>query len=102
MSELYTILKQNDTEVKLQLSSSDHPIFVAHFPNNPILPGFMIIDIIAKILNDTITHIKQSKFIAQILPDDIIIYKIESKKSIKNITVYKNEKKVSSIKYESK
>ena len=100
---LYTILSSTPDCVKIQLSKEDHPIFKAHFPNNPILPGFLQIDIISEILEDTITTINKSKFISHISPQDIIEYKIITKSENKKIiTIIKDTKKISEFTYESK
>ena len=99
---LYSVLKHDLEEVTIKLASEDHFIFQAHFPNNPILPGFALIDIMARILDDSINHIIQSKFIAHLLPNDILICKIKTDNKKRNIKIFKNEKKVSEIMYESK
>jgi len=99
---LYTILKNNENEIVIQLANNEHPIFKAHFPNHPILPGFIIIDIMAEILNDKIIYIKQSKFILPLLPNDLLLCKYNKYEKRSNIKIYKNEKKVSEISYESK
>lgn len=99
---LYTVLKQDSQQVTLKLATENHPIFLAHFPGYPILPGFALIDIIAEVLNDTVVHIQQSKFIAHLVPDDIILCKIKTDKNRRNIKVFKNTQKVSEITYESK
>lgn len=98
---LYTVLKQDLEQVTLQLSSESHPIFQAHFPNYPILPGFALIDIIADILNDNVVNIVQCKFIAHIQPNDVLICNIKNDQKKRNIKVFKNEEKVSEITYES-
>jgi len=72
LDDLYTIIKQDPETVTVQFSSKTHPVFKAHFPTKPILPGFIQIDIMAKILNDDIVYIKRSKFISHILPNDIV------------------------------
>lgn len=98
---LYTIVKQDVEQIILQLSSESHPVFQAHFPNNPILPGFALIDIIAEILNDNVVNIIQSKFIAHIKPNDILTCNIKSDHKKRNIKIFKDEEKVSEITYES-
>ncbi len=102
MIGLYSILKQSSSEVKIKFTDKSHPIFKAHFPNNPILPGFLQIDVIANILNDEITNIKYSKFIAHIYPNDVVVYKIKMTAKQKIIKIEKNNKKISEIKYEIK
>ena len=101
-NNLYTIISQTNNEVQIKLSDKTHPIFKAHFPNNPILPGFLQIDIIAEILKDEIKIINKSKFISHILPNDIITYEINIKNDNKKaIKIIKNNKKISEFTYET-
>ena len=102
MNNLYNVLKKNDEEVTIELSNEKHPIFMAHFPQYPVLPGFTLIDILAKVLSDKVEHIKYAKFIAHILPNDILECKIKTNNKKRMIKVFKNNKKVSEISYESK
>ena len=102
LHKLYTVLERSNEEIIVKLSDGSHPIFLAHFPNHPILPGFVLIDIIAKILNDKVVYIKQSKFIVQLLPNDVFSCQLESKGHQRNIKIFKNKQKVSHIIYESK
>jgi 3-hydroxyacyl-[acyl-carrier-protein] dehydratase len=98
---LYSILKQNISEVSIKLTSDDHPIFQAHFPHNPILPGFALIDIMAKIFDDSIIRINKSKFIAHLLPNDVLICKSNKDGQRRNIKIFKNKEKVTEISYET-
>ena len=100
--ELYTIIEQTNEVIQIQLTDKTHSIFLAHFPSNPILPGFLQIDIIAEILNDDIREIISSKFISHICPNDVINYEIKTKEKIKLIKIIKNDKKISEFKYETK
>ena len=99
---LYNILEHDSNKVIVEFTSKDHPVFMAHFPQNPILPGFLLIDVISEILQDSVVKIVRSKFISPIVPNDIIGYNIERKMKRKIITVFKNDKKVSEIIYETK
>jgi len=95
-------LEHDSDKVIVEFTSKDHPVFMAHFPQNPILPGFLLIDVISEILQDSVIKIVLSKFISPIVPNDIIGYNIERKMKRKIITVFKNDKKVSEIIYETK
>ncbi|MCI0501770.1 MAG: 3-hydroxyacyl-ACP dehydratase, partial [Epsilonproteobacteria bacterium] len=88
-------------QIIVRLSSESHPVFQAHFPKYPILPGFALIDILAKVLNDDVVNIIHSKFIANILPNDVLVCNIKSDHKIRNIKIFKEDKKVSEITYES-
>ena len=95
-------MKDDSEAVVLKLSNEKHPIFMAHFPQYPILPGFMLIDILADILNDEVINIKYAKFIAHIFPHDILECKIKKSDKKRVIKVFKNNEKVSEISYETK
>ena len=102
LNSLYTILESNFNQIIVKLGNKEHPVFKAHFPEQPILPGFLQIDIISEILNDEILQIKYGKFIAHIYPDDEIIYNVKIKDRQKTIMVQRESKKISEIRYESK
>jgi len=85
-SKLYNILKHEDEKIEVQLADESHPIFQAHFPENPILPGFCHIEILAEILSDDISKIVLLKLKKKSLPNERISYvitNIESKRKIK-------------------
>jgi len=100
LSELSTVLKNTSDELILQFTNENHAIFKAHFPANPILPGYALIDIVAKALGDNIVYIKKSKFIGHVLPNDILTCTIKKDESKRMIKVYKEKKKISEIIYE--
>lgn len=102
LNNLYKILEQSDDLVCIQLSHKSHPVFKAHFPDNPILPGFLQIDILAEILGHKIKLISKAKYISLIKPDDIIEYNIKKLKDHRFKVIIKNndKKKISEIIYE--
>ena len=95
-------MKDDCEAVILKLSNEKHPIFIAHFPQYPILPGFILIDILAEVLNDEVVNIKYAKFIAHIFPNDILECKIKNNDKKRVIKVFKDNEKVSEISYETK
>jgi len=58
------------------LTDENHPVFKAHFPNNPILPGFVLLDLSAMVLNVEILSIKKAKFLFPIGPNSILDFYI--------------------------
>jgi 3-hydroxyacyl-[acyl-carrier-protein] dehydratase len=74
ISELYTIISKSDDKVILKLSDQYHPIFKAHFPSNPILPGFIHFEILSEIFNLEISNIKKAKFSKPVTPNQILEY----------------------------
>ena len=102
-NKLYKILSTSEDKSIIQLSSKNHPVFKAHFPDNEILPGFLQIDIIADILKHKIISIKKAKFLSLIFPEDIIEYNISTNDNKKyKIIIKKCDKKISEIIYEKK
>lgn len=85
MKDLYITLdsRVSDTfiEYDVQFTHEKHPIFQAHFPNNPLLPGFLHIDIAALLLDKLVYKIVKAKFIQPIFPSDTILFKIEQKEN---------------------
>lgn len=92
---IYTVVTRDENSVTVIFSDASHPVFKAHFEGNPILPGFMQIDIIAAIKKKRVSAITQAKFMKPLLPGDRITYHIDegakatriSLKDAKNTTV---------------
>jgi len=97
----YTVVDKTDTSCRIQFADAEHEIFLAHFPKHPMVPGFALIDTLAEILEDTVVHIKQSKFIAHVLPNDTIDCRIDTKEHKKHIVLTKDNKRVSEFSYET-
>ncbi len=77
---LYKVLNKKFTTATIVLSDANHPIFMAHFPSNPILPGFMHFEIVSDVFGIDIISIKKAKFNKIILPNEILKYeRIENK-----------------------
>jgi len=97
LENLFTIIQKENTQVVVKLSDENHPIFKAHFPNYPILPGFLLIEIIVNILGDSIKKLHSAKFIAHTLPNDTIIYNIKKDGLKTKIKIVKDDEKNSKI-----
>lgn len=74
IDDLYSINKLSETEIEVFLGDAEHPIFKAHFPNNPILPAFIHLEIITDIFNVHLIAIKKAKFNAFIVPLQKLLY----------------------------
>lgn len=96
--KLYQIIKEDEGSFLLKLCDRTHPMFEAHFPNNPILAGFLQIDIAKEIYQLSFKKLKKVKFMSIIKPNDTINY--IHKEDIKKIIISKNNAKVSEIIYE--
>ena len=101
-ADIYHIIAVEEERVELKLAGENHPLFRAHFPGNPILPGFAQIEIIAKIRQDEVVRVSHGKFISHLFPNDTIIYHIRQEDGITKIKVTRDGKKVSEIRYEAR
>lgn len=72
---LYEILNADETEANVKLCDEGHALFKAHFPSNPILPGFVHLDIIEDVFNVQLSGIKKAKFSALVHPGATLTYK---------------------------
>ena len=71
---LYTVTYQDNDKVIIDLCDENHPIFKAHFPSEPILPGFIHFEIVASVFQVNIQTIKKAKFTKIIRPMDRLEY----------------------------
>lgn len=74
LEKLYTLQHKDEKKALIKLCSEDHPIFKAHFPSQPILPGFVHFEIVADIFDLEITTIKKAKFTKVITPSQTLTY----------------------------
>lgn len=65
---IYRILRRGDDEAVIELCDATHPVFKAHFEGNPLLPGFMQLDIAAELFGLEIEAIDAAKFLKMITP----------------------------------
>ncbi|MDR2635232.1 MAG: hypothetical protein LBC08_00205 [Campylobacteraceae bacterium] len=72
-TNLYSIKSLNGGDnFEIRLNDESHSIFQAHFPGNPILPGFMFLHICESALNIAIIEIVKAKFISFAKPYDVL------------------------------
>jgi len=74
LDKLYKIESVSQTQGSVILSDEEHPVFKAHFENNPILPGFVHLEIIADLFNLEIQSIKKAKFSGFVKPSQRLEY----------------------------
>lgn len=74
IDNLYTIDFKDEKKAIIKLADENHPIFKAHFPNNPILPGFINLDIVSDVFGLKITNIKKAKFLKIVKPNETLVY----------------------------
>lgn len=94
---LYTVLSVKEMEASVVLSDENHPVFKAHFPSKPILPGFVHLEIISDVFKIEILGVKKAKFTNLVLPSQTLQYVKNGNK----ITVICNNKDVASFTIDS-
>ena len=77
---LYELKFRDENEAVVQLSDENHPVFKAHFPTKPIMPGFIHFEIISEIFGLKINSIKRAKFLKLVKPCEILTYKRDGDK----------------------
>ena len=83
---LYSIIHKDDSTCNIILSDKNHPVFKAHFEGNPLLPGFLQIDILASIYSKIVDEIVSVKFMEPILPQTNLSYSLKiNDKNVVNI-----------------
>ena len=90
---LYSVISADETSAQVLLSDENHPVFKAHFPQNPILPGFVHLEIIADVFQLELKGVKKAKYSAIIHPSQTLQYI----KNANKITVTCNNKDVASF-----
>lgn len=77
---LYKIKNRDENSAVVELCDKNHPVFKAHFPTKPVLPGFIHFEIVADIFGLEITTIKKAKFMKMVLPNQLLTYKKDNNK----------------------
>ena len=80
LDNLYNINSKNDNLAIVTLSDETHPVFQAHFPEQPILPGFVHFDIIEDAFEMEITTIKRAKYLKTAHPNQSLKYERDNNK----------------------
>ena len=93
MDYFYTVLSEEEDKAVIKIADKNHPIFKAHFPTNPIMPGFVNFEIVGDVFNIKITTIKRAKFLKTALPNQTLTY-IKDKMKFK---VYHDETEIANF-----
>jgi len=102
LNNFYTLTCKDETRFCVRLSDASHPIFQAHFPTNPIVPGFVLVDMSAEILGIEIVKIKKTKFLKNIAPLSVLWFEYQTNEKTLKIRVSQNEQKVAELTYEKR
>ncbi len=93
-SGLYTVTNHSKGYWDVHLASASHPVFQAHFEDNPLLPGFMQIEIAARLLKEPTLHIKKARFFMPVKPDETLTYTLDESGDIHRWRIERSGKKV--------
>jgi 3-hydroxyacyl-[acyl-carrier-protein] dehydratase len=77
---LYEIKDKEQNSAVIELCDKNHPVFKAHFPMKPVLPGFIHFEIVSDIFDLEITTIKKAKFMKMVLPKETLTYEKDNNK----------------------
>ena len=102
LNDFYTITAHDEPRFCVKLCDASHPIFKAHFPTNPIVPGFILLDLSAEILGVEIVKIKKTKFLKNIAPLSVLWFEVQTNEKVLKIRVTQNEEKVAELTYEKR
>ena len=78
--KLYKIVSKDENRFSVKLADENHPLFKAHFPTMPILPGYIHFEIVADVFNMKITTIKKARFLKTVSPTQTLTYEKNSNK----------------------
>lgn len=100
LNNLFEILKKEEDFFSIKLASNKHEIFQAHFPNYPLLPAFVMMEICSKVLKQEIVSIEKAKFINPAFPQDVLEFFIKENDHRVSVKIQKDNKKIAAIIYE--
>lgn len=100
-NDIFSLIARKEHAFEIQLATKEHPVFKAHFENNPLLPGFIFFEICASVLDHTLTKISKAKFMHPVKPEDILNFVIDTKEKQIRVSVKKEETKVAELVYET-
>jgi len=80
LEKLYVVKYKDKDKAVIELADENHPLFRAHFPTMPILPGYVHFEVVSDIFGIKITTIKKAKFLKTITPKQTLTYKKNNNK----------------------
>lgn len=80
--KLYEVTERTQERVQVRFTDRTHEVFQAHFPQRPLLPGFLQVDVFAEALGVNVREISSAKFMKIISPEELVTcrYKISDNK----------------------
>ena len=112
------ILKSGEHGISFKKFKNDEYFFKGHFPNNPIVPGVIIVEAMAQTAGIVVSYnlkefkeksvlfmsVNKAKFRKPILPNDEVIFEVNFLNKVRDVykfygTCLKNQKKVSEAEF---
>jgi 3-hydroxyacyl-[acyl-carrier-protein] dehydratase len=94
LNKLYSIEEQEKDTIKIKLNP-EHEIFTGHFPDNPILPGVCVVQMIKEILQQSvISNIGYIRYFQPINPNIIQYLVFSFEREINKIKIFDKEFKI--------
>jgi len=90
---MYNVLEQDENMAVIELCGKEHPVFKAHFPSKPILPGFIHFDVVEELFFLKIKAIKKAKFLGMVAPGE----KLRYERNINKFKVFSSDKEVANF-----
>jgi len=51
----------------------DHPVFAGHFPDAPLVPGSMLLDLVLRAWGMPVARVPEVKFLKPVLPGETVV-----------------------------
>ncbi len=97
--DIYTLVSRDGNIIVIELADATHPVFKAHFPSNPLLPGYMQIDILATLLQVDVCEVVSAKFMKIVRPKERLTFTVSYKNTQLRATITdSSQRKVSALK----
>ncbi len=79
LDKLFSVVLAVENGFLIKLADETHPVFAAHFESNPILPGFLHIEIIASLFCIEVAEVKKAKYLEIARPNETLKIAISKK-----------------------
>lgn len=99
-ADFFTVVPTDVNRVKIIFADSTHAIFKAHFPDNPLVPGFVLMDICEMVFALTIKKLSKAAFLIPIQPNDVVYLSRRNTAKATRIDLHKDDELVAHLTFE--
>lgn len=100
LSDFYTVTSMGSNQVKITFTGPTHAIFKGHFPDNPLVPGFVLIDICEIVFALTIKKLNKATFLIPIEPSDVVYLSCRKAAKTTRIDLHKGDELAAHLTFE--